>query len=103
MVKQGPAGQTEEKKIKIISGRSRDEKLGKNIEVLSRCAVMGSGKLRHRWSVKNNKGFFRYTGQKRQAKESVPSLINKKRELTSSDMEKAEVLNESFASVIIAS
>ena len=53
--------------------------------------------------VKNNKGFLRYTGQKRQAKESVPSMINKKRELTSSDMEKAEVLNESFASVIIAS
>jgi len=35
MVKQGPAGQTEEKKIKIISGRSRDEKLGKNIKVLA--------------------------------------------------------------------
>lgn len=50
MVKQGPAGQTEEKKIKIISGRSKDERLGKNIEVLSRCAVMGSGKLRHRWN-----------------------------------------------------
>jgi len=38
--------------------------------------------------VKSNKeGFFRYIGQKRQARESVPSLINEKGELASTDME----------------
>ena len=47
-------------------------------------------------NVKNNKKtFFRYIGQKRQAKESVPPLINEKGELAS-DMKKAEVLNEIF-------
>ena len=49
--------------------------------------------------VKNNKGFFRYVGRRRQTKESVPSLINEDRELASSKMEKAEVLNKCFASV----
>ena len=53
--------------------------------------------------VKNNKKvFFRYTEQERQAKESVPPLINQKGELTSSNMEEAEVLNEAFALVFIA-
>ena len=43
------------------------------------------------WDVKNNKkGFYRYAGR-RQAKESVPPLINEDRELASSDMEKAEL------------
>jgi len=51
---------------------------------------------------KNHKGFFRYVEQKRQAEESVPPLINEKGELASSDMEKAEVLNEFFASVFMA-
>ena len=50
--------------------------------------------------VKNNKkGFYRYIGRRRQAKESVPHLINKMGVLASSDMEKAEVLNKCFASV----
>lgn len=54
--------------------------------------------------VKNNqKGFFRYTGQKRQAKESLILLVNEKRELAKTDMEKTEVLNEFFASVFVAS
>lgn len=54
--------------------------------------------------MKNNrKGFFRYIGQKRQAKESVPPLKNKKEDLASSGMEKAEVLNELFALVFTAS
>lgn len=53
--------------------------------------------------VENNKGFFRYTGQKRQAKESLILLINEKRELAKTDMEKTEVLNEFFASVFVAS
>jgi len=50
---------------------------------------------------KNKKGLFRYIGQKRQTKESVPPLKNEKGELTSSDMEKAEALNEFFASVLM--
>ena len=50
--------------------------------------------------VKNNKKtFYRYIGQKRQAKTGVPSLVNLKGELASMDKEKAEVLNEFFASV----
>ena len=50
--------------------------------------------------VKNNKKtFYRYIGQKRQAKMGVPSLVNLKGELASTDEEKAEVLNEFFASV----
>ena len=50
--------------------------------------------------VKNNKKtFYRYIGQKRQAKMGVPSLVNLKGELVSSDEEKAEVLNEFFALV----
>lgn len=47
--------------------------------------------------VKNNKGFYKYIGQKIQAKETVPPLINGKRELATADM--AEVLNEFFASI----
>ena len=40
----------------------------------------------------------RYIGQKRQAKASVPPLVNVKGELASTDEEKAEALNEFFAS-----
>lgn len=53
--------------------------------------------------VKNNKSFFRYIGQKRQAKEIIPPLINEKEELAYSDMEKAKVLNELFAFIFITS
>ena len=50
--------------------------------------------------VKNNKKtFYRYIGQKRQAEMGIPSLVNLKGELASMDEEKAEVLNEFFASV----
>ena len=50
--------------------------------------------------VKNNKKtFYRYIGQKRQAKMGVPTLVNLKGELASTDEEKAEVLNEFFTSV----
>lgn len=52
--------------------------------------------------VKNNKkGFYRYIGQKRQVKENVPPLINEKGELTATHMEKADVLTEFFASVLL--
>ena len=47
----------------------------------------------------NRKTFYRYIGQKRQAKASVSPLGNVKGELASMDKEKAEVLNEYFASV----
>ena len=47
----------------------------------------------------NKKGFYRYIGRRRQAKESVPPLMKGNRELAFSDIEKAEVLSECFASV----
>ncbi|KFZ53074.1 hypothetical protein N321_03743, partial [Antrostomus carolinensis] len=53
--------------------------------------------------VKNNKGFFRYMGQKRQGKESAHPLINEKEELASAGLKKAEVLNKFFASVFTGS
>ena len=49
------------------------------------------------------KTFYRYTDQKRQAKVSVPPLLNVKGELASMYEEKAEVLNEFFASVFAGS
>jgi len=52
---------------------------------------------------KGKKGFYRHTGQKRQAKESVHPLINEMGELASTDMEKADVLKEFFPSVFTGS
>ena len=49
----------------------------------------------------NKKGFYRYIGRRRQAKESVPPLMRGNGELASSDIEKAEVLSECFASVFM--
>ena len=48
---------------------------------------------------RSKKTSYRYIGQKRQAKMGVPSLVNLKGELASTDEEKAEVLNEFFALV----
>jgi len=45
------------------------------------------------------KGLYRYIGRKRQAKESVPPLMKVNGDMASSDIEKAEVLSECFASV----
>jgi len=47
-----------------------------------------------------NKGFYRYIGQKTWAKVSVPPLKNEKGELATADMEKAVVLNELSASAL---
>ena len=47
----------------------------------------------------NKKGFYRYVNQKRKVKESIPTLMNKNGGLVSTDEEKAEVLNNLFASV----
>ena len=52
-----------------------------------------------RYVKDNTKGFYRYKGRRRQAKESVPPLMKGNRELASSDIEEAEVLSECFASV----
>ena len=42
--------------------------------------------------VKNKKkGLYRYRDQKRQAKESIPPLLNEKGELATTDTDKAEV------------
>ncbi|CAM5073417.1 unnamed protein product [Natator depressus] len=47
----------------------------------------------------NKKGFFRYVGNKKKAKESVGSLLNEGGNLVTEDVEKANVLNAFFASV----
>jgi len=46
----------------------------------------------------NKKGLYTYVNQKRKVKESIPSLMNKNSDLVSTDEEKAEVLNNIFAS-----
>ncbi|CAM4588838.1 unnamed protein product [Lepidochelys olivacea] len=47
----------------------------------------------------NKKGFFRYVGNKKKAKESVGPLLNEGGNLGTEDVEKANVLNAFFASV----
>jgi len=47
----------------------------------------------------NQKGFYRYVRQKRKVKESAPALMNATGKLATTDYEKAEVLNNFFASV----
>jgi len=49
----------------------------------------------------NKKGFYRYIGRRRQAKESIPHLIKGNGKLASSGIEEAEVLSECFASVFM--
>ena len=49
----------------------------------------------------NKKGFYRYIGQKRMTKECVLPLIYEKGELVT-DMEKAEIHNNFFASLFTA-
>ncbi|CAM4623698.1 unnamed protein product [Caretta caretta] len=50
-------------------------------------------------SQSNKKGFFRYVGNKKKAKESVGPLLNEGGNLVTEDVEKANVLNAFFASV----
>ena len=47
----------------------------------------------------NKKGFHRYISQKRKVKESVPPMVSKTGKQVTTDEEKAEVLNNFFASV----
>ncbi|KFM05399.1 hypothetical protein AS27_15836, partial [Aptenodytes forsteri] len=47
----------------------------------------------------NKKGFYRYVSQKRKVKESILPLMSKTGKLVTTDEEKAEVLNNVFASV----
>ncbi|KAJ7424018.1 rna-directed dna polymerase from mobile element jockey-like [Pitangus sulphuratus] len=47
----------------------------------------------------DNKGFYKYIGDKRKTRESVGPLLNGTGTLVTQDMEKAEVLNAAFASV----
>ena len=47
----------------------------------------------------NKKGFYTYADQKTQAKEGIPPPLNEKEEQATTDMEKAKVFNEFFASV----
>lgn len=91
-----------------MGSRSRDKSPGKNRDAIQIC---GDGIRKAKVQVdlnvvrdvKNNmKGFYRYTGQKRQAKESVPFLINENGELTSTVMERAEV-HKFFYSVFTGS
>jgi len=51
----------------------------------------------------NSKVFHRYFDQKGQAKERIPPLINEEGELATVNIEKAEVLDQFFASVLIGS
>jgi len=50
-------------------------------------------------NAKSNKGFYSYVSQKRKVKGSVPLLKSKTGELVTMAEEKAEVLNDVFASV----
>jgi len=52
-----------------------------------------------RHAKNNQKGFCRYVSQKRKVKESICAPMNKNGDLVSTDEEKAEVLNNLFASV----
>lgn len=91
---------------KCTGSGSRDMWPRKNTGMLSGCAEMWSGKPKYRWNW-TWQNLWKITRrdstgtlvQSDIGKESVPLLINEKRELASTDMEKDEVLNKFFASV----
>ena len=96
------------KKRRGLGSRSRDTQPGKNRNAIQICRdEIRKAKVQVHLNVvrdvKNNmKGFYGYTCQQSQTKESVPSLINENRELTSTDMERAEV-HKFFSSVFTGS
>lgn len=105
MAEQGSAVQTEGKEGNAQRVEARTCDLRKMQECCldmqrwdqeSQCAdgtALGEG------CKKKKKEFFRYIGQKRWTIEDVPPLINEREELATTDMGKAEVLSEFFASV----
>jgi len=52
-----------------------------------------------RGSKNNKKSFYRYVSDRRQARENVSPLWKEMGDLVTQDMDKAEVLNDVFASV----
>ncbi|GAB0181828.1 mitochondrial enolase superfamily member 1 [Grus japonensis] len=62
-------------------------------------ALEGRG-AQENWDIKGNKkSFYRYVSSKRKTRENVGPLQKENGELVTQDMEKAEVLNDFFASV----
>lgn len=71
---------------------------GKNIRMLCRDGIwIAKAQLEPNLArdVKNNKGFYRYVGQKGKIKENISSLVNKT-EVVTTNMKKAENLNTYF-------
>ncbi|KAK4830241.1 hypothetical protein QYF61_009308 [Mycteria americana] len=68
-----------------------------NLQMLQNCEKWELNLARD--SKNNKKGFYRYVNQKKKVKENIPPLMNKNGDLVSTDEEKAQLLNNFFASV----
>lgn len=107
MAEEGTAGQTEgERNIQAMEtrmcGLGRTQGYCSDVQRWDQ-ESQRTGILNMMRDMKNNiTCFFRNIGKKRLAKESAPTLINKKGEQASTDVEKAEV-TEFFALVFTAS